>query len=137
MNRGAVNGNADGIGHPEEDSNCACPDCRSPADGPPAWLRDKAVSIWCGDYFIQLADELGEDPAEEGILAFASGLEKGIVMAMIKPEWVQGLYLRLREYYLTTHSLSDLLDREEHAEATARAIAIYSLIREKADDHQT
>ena len=53
-----MNGNADGIGHPEEDSNCACPDCRSPADGPPAWLRDKAVSIWCGDYFTQLADEL-------------------------------------------------------------------------------
>ena len=132
-----MNGNADGIGHPEEDSSCACPDCRLPADGPPAWLRDKAVSIWCGDYFIQLADELGEDAAEEGILGFASGFEKGIVMAMIKPEWAQGLYLRLREYYLTTHSLSDLLDWEEHAEATARAIAIYSLIREKADDEPT
>jgi hypothetical protein len=94
MNGGAVNGNADGIGHPEEDSSCACPDCRLPADGPPAWLRDKAVSIWCGDYFIQLADELGEDAAEEGILGFASGFEKGLVMAMIKPEWVQGLYLK-------------------------------------------
>ena len=132
-----MNGNANSTGLPEEDSSCACPDCRLPADGPPAWLRDKAVSIWCGDYFTQLADELGEDAAEECLLAFASGFEKGIVMAMIKPEWVQALYLRLREYYLTTHSLSDLSDWEGHAEATARAIAIYSLIREKADDEPT
>ena len=120
-----MNRNADSIGHPDDEGRrCACPDCRLPADGPPAWLRGKAVSIWCGDYFTQLADELGEEAAEEGTLAFASGFEKGIVMAMIKPEWVQALYLRLREYYLTTHSLSDLMEWEEQAGATANAIPI-------------
>jgi len=95
-----------------------------PADGPPAWLRDKAVPIWCLDYFTELVDELGEGAVGECTLAFASGFEKGIVMAMLKPEWVQALYLRLREYYLTTHSLSDLLDWEEQAAATAAAIPI-------------
>jgi len=120
-----MNGNADSTWLPEdEDSSCPCPDCRMPADGPPAWLRDKAVSIWCGDYFTRLADELGEDAAEESTLAFASGFEKGIVMAMIKPEWVQALYLRLREYYLTTHTLSDLMDWEDQADETAKAIPI-------------
>ena len=119
-----MNRNADSIGHPEEASRCPCPDCRLLADGPPAWLRDKAVSIWCGDYFSRLGDELGEEAAEEGTLAFASGFEKGIVMAMIKPEWVQALYLRLREYYLTTHTLSDLMDWEDQADETAKAIPI-------------
>jgi hypothetical protein len=86
-----------------EDSSCACPDCRLPADGPPAWLRDKAVSIWCGDYFTQLADELGEDAAEECILAFASGFEKGLVMAMIKPEW--GLCLLIVSLLANEHQV--------------------------------
>ena len=119
-----MNRNPDSIGHPEEDSRCLCPDCRLPADGPPAWLRDKAVSIWCGDYFTQLADELGEEAAEEGTLAFASGFEKGIVMSMIKPEWVQALYRKLREYYLTTHTLTDLSEWDDQADATAHAIPI-------------
>ena len=103
---------------------CPCPDCQLPADGPPAWLRDNAVSIWCGDYFTELADELGEDAAEECTLAFAAGFEKGIVMAMIKPEWVQALYLWLREYYLTTHSLTELSVWEELTDETAAAIPI-------------
>ena len=46
------------------------------------------------------------------------------MIAMIKPEWVQGLYLRLREYYLTTHTLSELSDWEDQADATANAIPI-------------
>ena len=44
---------------------CPCPDCRLPPQGPPAWLRAKAVSIWSGTYFTELATELGQDAAEE------------------------------------------------------------------------
>ena len=59
---------------PGED--CPCSNCQLPVDGPPASLRDRVVSIWCGDYFNDLADELGEDAAEEFTLAFAAGLRR-------------------------------------------------------------
>jgi len=104
--------------------DCPCQDCQLPADGPPAWLRDKAVPIWRGDCFAELAFDLGEGAAEESVRAFASGFEKGIVMSMIKPEWVQALYRKLREYYLTTHTLTDLSEWEDQADATAHAIPI-------------
>jgi hypothetical protein len=62
---------------------CTCPDCRLPRDGPPSWLRDQAVAIWCGSYFTELEDELDEEAAAECATAYAGGLEKGIIMAMI------------------------------------------------------
>ncbi len=76
---------------------CPCPDCRLPPQGPLAWLRDTAVPIWCGTYNAQLATEIGHHAAEEGAQAFVYGFEKGITMAMLRPEWAQGLYLKLRE----------------------------------------
>ncbi|KKL83932.1 hypothetical protein LCGC14_1969800, partial [marine sediment metagenome] len=36
----------------------------------------------------------GHDAAEECAQAFAYGFEKGITMAMLRPEWAQGLYLK-------------------------------------------
>ena len=45
-------------------------------------------------------------------------------MAMSKPEWAQGFYHKLREYYLTTHMPEDLLDWDDYADETARAIPI-------------
>ena len=86
------------MGHPEHGS-CPCPDCcLLPADGPPAWLLDRATPIWCGDYFAELAEEMGNDIADECALSFAYGFEKGLFMAMLRPEWTQGLYLKLREH---------------------------------------
>ncbi len=82
------------------------------------------MPIWCGGYFDQLAFELGSGAAEECAAAFASGFEKGLIMAMLKPEWAQGFYHELGEYYLTTHSPEDLVDWEEAAAATSKAIAI-------------
>jgi len=104
--------------------SCECPDCQLPADGPPLWLRDKATPIWCGSFFDQRADELGGEAAGNCAAGFAWGFEKGLVMAMLRPEWAQGFYHELRDYYLTTHSLEDLEDWEEAAEATGRAIVI-------------
>ena len=65
---------------------------------PPAWLLDKATLIWRGDYFAELAEEMGNDIADECALSFAYGFEKGLFMAMLRPEWTQGLYLKLREH---------------------------------------
>jgi len=103
---------------------CPCPDCRLPPQGPPAWLRAKAVSIWSGTFYAELATELGQDAAEECARAFAYGFEKGVIMAMLRPEWAQGFYLKLREYYLLTHIPADLAVWEEEAAETCRAIPL-------------
>ena len=93
-----------------------------PPQGPPAWLRDRAVPIWCGTYYAQLATEMGHDAPEECAQALVYGCEKGITMALVRPEWVQGFYLKLREYYLLTHTPADLAVWEAAAEETCRAI---------------
>ena len=103
---------------------CPCPDCRLPPDGPPAQLRDTAAPIWCGTYYAQLAEEMGQDAAAECEAAFAYGFEKGVVMAMLRPEWAQAFYLKLREYYLLTHEPEHLVVWEEEAEETCRAIPL-------------
>ena len=123
-----------GSNRTEGEDGCLCADCRLPADGSPVWLRDKAVPIWSGNYFADLAEDLGTYAAQECALAFGHGFEKGIVMAMLRPEWAHALYLKLREYYLTTHTADDLLIWEEHAEATASAIAIHWPPLSNADD---
>ena len=106
---------------------CSCPDCRLPRDGPPAWLRDKAVPVWTGDYFTELEEELGKEAAAECVKAFAHGFEQGLITAMRKPEWTQAFYLKLRAHYLLTHTEGDLEVWEELAEETCRAIPIQSL----------
>jgi hypothetical protein len=67
---------------------------------------------------------MGQDAAEECEEAFAYGFEKGIIMAMLKPEWAQGFYLKLREYYLLTHAPADLAVWEEEAAETCQAIPL-------------
>jgi hypothetical protein len=103
---------------------CSCPDCRLPPDGPLAWLRDKAVPIWTGDYFTKLEGELGYEASEECASAYAHGFERGLITAMLKPEWTQAFYLKLRAYYLLTHTEGDLEAWEELAEKTCQAIPI-------------
>jgi hypothetical protein len=106
---------------------CTCPDCRLPPDGPPAWLRDKAVPVWTGDRFTELEEDLGEDAAAECATAFAHGFEHGLITAMLRPEWAQAFYLKLRAYYLLTHTEGDLGAWEELAEKTCQAIPLESL----------
>ncbi len=115
---------ANSSGVHEPNGACRCPDCRLPRQGPPADLRDKAVAIWCGTYYAQLATEMGQDAAAECEAAFAYGFEKGIVMTMLRPEWAQAIYLELRKYYLLTHTASDLAVWEEEAQETCRAIPL-------------
>ena len=115
---------SDSSGVEERNGACSCPDCRLPRQGPPAELRDKAVAIWCGTYYAELATEMGQDAAEECASAFAYGFEKGITTAMLRPEWAQAFYLKLREYYLLTHEPEHLVVWEEEAEETCRAIPL-------------
>ncbi len=103
---------------------CSCPDCRLPSQGPPTWLRDKAVPIWCGTYYAELAIEIGQDAADECEAAFAYGFEKGITTAMLRAEWAQALYLKLMAYYLLTLSATVLAVWEAEAEETCRAIPL-------------
>ncbi len=103
---------------------CSCPDCRLPRQGPPADLRDKAVASWCGTYYADLVTEMGRDAAAECEAAFAYGFEKGVVMAMLGPEWAQAFYLELRRHYLLTHTPVDLAVWEAEAEETCRAIPL-------------
>ena len=58
-----MNHEANSSGVEERNGACSCPDCRLPPQGPPAWLRDKAVAIWCGTYYAELATEMGQDAA--------------------------------------------------------------------------
>ena len=115
---------ANSSGVEERNGACRCPDCRLPPQGPPADLRDKAVAIWCGTYYAELATEMGQDAAEECASAFAYGFEKGLTTAMLRPEWAQAFYLKLREYYLMTHTATDLAVWEEEAQETCRAIPL-------------
>ena len=67
------------------------------------------------------------------ILRLVYGFEKGITMAMLRPEWAQGLYLKLREYYLLTHTPADLAVWEAEAEETCWAIPLTAAVPPEED----
>ena len=91
-----------------------------PADHPHIQLYDAVVPIWCGASQDDLDWEIGDGYS----CGFSAGFERGIITAMLKPEWAQGLYHMLRTYYLQTHTLEDLQDWEDNADKTARAIPV-------------
>jgi len=71
----------------------------------------------------------GESPDEDldwrYSCGFSTGFVRGIVMAVMKPEWAVGWYRRVRQYYLThNHPPEDLQSWERCAEETARAIPV-------------
>ena len=47
---------------------------------------------------------------------------------MLRPEWAQALYLKLREYYLLTHTATDLAVWEEEAQETCRAMPLTAAV---------
>jgi len=53
---------------------------------------------------------------------FASGLESGLILANLRPEWARAFYLQLRSYYLITHTVEDLEDWERDAEEVCQAM---------------
>ena len=95
-------------------------DALLPEHGPPDDIYDLAVPIWCGQSHDELAERLGEEFG----CGYAAGFQEGIVMAMLRPEWAQAFYHKIRAYYLLTHTPKDLQDWEQCADETARAIPI-------------
>ena len=97
-------------------------DALLPDDSPHKQLYWEVVPIWCH----------GRSPGDPDLdwrygCGFSEGFERGIITAMLKPEWAQGLYHRIRQYYLRTHTPQDLLDWNDHAEETTRAIPVRML----------
>ena len=91
-----------------------------PDDGPPEDIYRLAVPIWCETNHEELAEKFGPEYA----CGFTYGLERGLILANLKPEWARGFYQLLRIHYLQTHTEEDSLDWEDHAEQTVRAIPV-------------
>ena len=70
---------------------------------------------------------------------FASGLESGLILTNLRPEWARAFYLRLRSYYLITHTVEDLEDWERDAEEVCQAMPmkISSDPARRADDRDS
>ena len=91
-----------------------------PDDGPSDDMYRLAVPIWCEMPHEDLAEKLGPEYA----CGFAYGLEKGLILANLRPEWARGLYQLIRSHYLRAHAEEDPLDWEEQAEQTVRAMPV-------------
>ncbi len=99
-------------------------DALLPDESPHNQLYWTAVQIWCHGKSADALDwELGAGYA----CGFAVGFEQAIIMSNLLPEWARGFYLRLRQYYLTSHTPEDLLDWEDLADKTARALPVTML----------
>ncbi len=91
-----------------------------PDDYPHKDLYWSVVPIW--------SDGTEEtDDWEKYGCGYSFGFEVGIIMAMLRPEWAQGFYHKLRAYYMRTHTEEDLKDWDGCADETARAIPITSV----------
>ena len=86
---------------------CNCADCRLPDEGPPRDLYQKAVPIWHSTSIEELEDYAEIDRIGY-VKAFAGGMEVGLIMANLRPEWARAFYLELRRFYLLTHDAEDL-----------------------------
>jgi len=85
-------------------------------------LYREATPIWHNG---ESPEDLNERMGDGYSCGFSAGVEVGIAMAIVKPEWAVGWYRCLRAYYLANnHSPKDLEDWPRRAEATARAIRI-------------
>jgi len=90
-----------------------------PDDHPHIELYWEVAPIWMNADPEQLDSE-----HREGTCGFSAGFESGIVMALLKPEWVQGFYHKIRSYYLKTHTPEELESWNRYADETAREMPI-------------
>ena len=110
----------DGITRKERHDIIWLRDVVLPEDGPSDDMYRLAVPIWCKMTHEDLAAKLGPEYA----CGFAYGLEKGLILANLRPEWARGLYHLIQSHYVQAHPEEDPLDWEEQAEQTVRAIPV-------------
>ena len=91
-----------------------------PDDGPADDIYRLAVPILCKATHEDLADKLGPEYA----CGVAYGIERGLILANLRPEWARGLYHLIRGHYLEAHAEEDPHDWEDDAEQTVRAIPV-------------
>ena len=118
----------------ERDTTHGEKDALLPDDSPHNDLYSNVVLVWCEG---KSPDDLDWEIGDGYSCGFSAGFERGIITAMLKPEWAQGLYHRLRQYYLRTHTPQDLLDWNDHAEETTRAIPVTMLDMNDQAAHTT
>ena len=93
-----------------------------PGDHPHPQLYHSVTPIWHGgDSPEDLEDRFGEAYT----CGFSTGFERGIAMAVARPEWAVGWYRKVREYYVANnHAPEDLQDWENRADETARTLPV-------------
>ena len=95
-------------------------DTALPEDGPTDDIYRLVVPILCKMTHEDLAEKLGPEYA----CGFAYGLQKGLILANLRPEWARGLYHLIRSHCLESHAEENPLDWEDDAETTVRAIPV-------------
>jgi hypothetical protein len=91
-----------------------------PDDHPHQQLYWEVAPIWHdGD-----PEDLYSESGKRYTCGFSDGFESGIVMALLKPEWAQGFYHKVRSYYLQTHTEEELESWNRSADETAREMPI-------------
>ena len=71
-------------------------DTSLPDDGPSDDIYRLTVPIWCEMTHEDLAEKLG---SEYGC-GVAYGIERGLILANLRPEWARGLYHLIRSHYV-------------------------------------
>ncbi len=87
-------------------------------------LYRRVVPVWSEG---KSPDDLDLVMGEGYSCGFAVGFEQALITSNLLPEWARGFYLLLRQYYLATHTPQDLLDWDDHAEETTRALPVTML----------
>ena len=96
-----------------------------PRDHPHNRLYRDATRIWHDG---ESSEDLNARMGEGYSCGFSAGVEVGIAMAIMTPEWAVGWYRSVRQYYLAhNHTPDDLADWERRAEATAMAMRVQVL----------
>ena len=93
-----------------------------PADHPHPQLYHSVTPLWHdGESPEDLDDRFGEAYT----CGFSTGFERGLAMAVTRPEWAVGWYRNVREYYVANnHAPEDLRDWENRADETARTLPV-------------
>lgn len=94
----------------------------TPSDHPHDRIYHDVTPLWHDG---ESAEDLDDSIGDAYSCGFSAGFERGVVMALMKPEWAVGWYRAVREYYRTSdYAPKDLESWGHHAEHTASALPV-------------